>query len=173
MSLSPTDLEKMIGVPHVSVEDWGGWTKMMTQYRATMAALNPPKLLIFNQHGDPADYQSFRYGFGSCLMDDGYYSFTANAQGYYGVVEFDEYNANLGVPVWMPPTRPWSNGVWRRDFEHGIALVNPKGNGVQTVALEGPFVKLNGTQAPAVNNGQTVTSVTLQDRDGIVLRRPT
>jgi hypothetical protein len=156
-----------------SVETWGGWAKMMAQYTKTMAAVNDPKLVIFNQHGSPTDYQSMRYGLTSCLMHDGYYSFTDDSQGYYGVVSFDEYDAGLGQPVWMPPTSAWSNGVWRRDFEHGIALVNPKGNGVQTVMLEGPFVKLNGTQAPAVNNGKTVTSVTLQDRDGIILRRPT
>jgi hypothetical protein len=61
--------------------------------------------------------------------------------------------------------------VWRRDFTNGIALVNPKGNGMQTVQLGGTFVKIKGTQDPSVNNGQTVTSVTLQDRDGIILLR--
>jgi hypothetical protein len=61
--------------------------------------------------------------------------------------------------------------VWRRDFDNGIALVNPKGNGTQTVTLETAFVKLKGTQDPATNNGQTVTTVTLKDRDGIILMR--
>jgi hypothetical protein len=32
-------------------------------------------------------------------------------------------------------------------------------------------VKIKGTQAPTVNNGATVRTVTLQDRDGIVLLR--
>ncbi|MGH8327315.1 MAG: hypothetical protein ACRET2_11175, partial [Steroidobacteraceae bacterium] len=56
---------------------------------------------------------------------------------------------------------------------NGIALVNPKGNGTQTVQLGGTFVKIKGTQDPSVNNGQTVTSVTLNDRDGIILLRQT
>ena len=63
--------------------------------------------------------------------------------------------------------------MWRRDFTNGIALVNPKGNGTQTVQLGGTFIRIKGGQDPSVNNGQTVTSVTLQDRDGIILLRQT
>jgi hypothetical protein len=63
--------------------------------------------------------------------------------------------------------------VWRRDFDNGIVLVNPKGNGPQTVSLGGSFVKIKGKQDPTTNDGQTVTTVTLKDRDGIVLLRAT
>lgn len=153
-----------------SVESWGGWQKMMDQYHGIMGALAEPKIGIFNQWGDPTDYQSMRYGLGSCLLDNGYYSFTSNASGYHGVVWFDELNANLGQGN-TPPTAAWQKGVWRRDFDNGIVLVNPKGNGPQTVTLEGPFVKLSGTQDPVTNNGATVTTVTLKDRDGIILMR--
>jgi hypothetical protein len=52
-------------------------------------------------------------------------------------------------------------------------LVNPRGNGAQTVQLETAYVKLKGSQDSAVNNGQTVQTVTLQDRDGIILMRTT
>ena len=84
---------------------------------------------------------------------------------------FDEFSASLGQSVSSPPTSAWQNGVYRRDFASGIALVNPKGNGPQTVKLETSFVKIKGTQAPSINNGSTVTSVSLADRDGIVLLR--
>ncbi len=163
-------LEGMIGASW-SIENWGGWQAMMTQYSRVMAAVSAPKLVIFNQYGSPTDYQSFRYGFASCLMNDGYYSFTNASGDYSGVIWFDEYNANLGQPTTAPPTAAWQQGVWRRDFTNGIVLVNPKGNGPQTVQLGGTFVKLKGSQDPAVNNGQTVTSVTLQDRDGLILLR--
>lgn len=163
-------LEGMIGASW-SIESYAGWQAMMTQYSRVMAAVKSPKLVIFNQYGSPTDYQSFRYGFASCLMNDGYYSFTDPSKGYTGVVWFDEYNAKLGEPTSTPPTAAWQNGVWRRDFTNGIALVNPKGNGTRTVQLGGTFVKIKGTQATSVNNGQTVTSVTLQDRDGIILLR--
>jgi len=49
--------------------------------------------------------------------------------------------------------------------------VNPKGNGAQTVTLETSYTRLAGTQVPAINSGQAVTTVTLQDRDGIILMR--
>jgi hypothetical protein len=163
-------LEAIIGASW-SIEGWGGWQGMMNQYTRVMGAVKSPKLVIFNQYGSPTDYQSFRYGFASCLMNDAYYSFTNPANGYTGVVWFDEYNASLGQATTAPPTAAWQNGVWRRDFTNGIALVNPKGNGPKTVQLGGTFVKIKGTQDSSVNSGQTVTSVTLQDRDGIILLR--
>ena len=163
-------MEAMIGASW-SIEGWAGWQGMMNQYTRVMGAVNSPKLVIFNQYGSPTDYQSFRYGFASCLMNDAYYSFTNPSSGYTGVVWFDEYNANLGQATTAPPTAAWQKGVWRRDFTNGIALVNPKGNGTQTVQLGGTFVKIKGSQASSVNNGQTVTSVTLQARDGIILLR--
>jgi hypothetical protein len=164
------EMEGAIG-QNWSIETWGGWQAMENQYYAIMAAANSPKLVIFNQQDDPTNYQSMRYGLTSCLMNDGYYDFTSSTSPYSGVQWFDEYNVNLGMPLSPPPTAAWQNGVWRRDFTNGIALVNPKGNGPQTVQLGGTFVKIKGTQDPAVNNGQTVTSVTLQDRDGIILLR--
>jgi hypothetical protein len=164
-------LEAMIGERY-SIERWGGWQSMMRQYDYVMSVIRSPRLLIFNQWGNPEDYQAFRYGFASCLMNDGYYSFTAQGKGYRGVVWFDEYNAKLGQATEPPPTSAWRNGVWRRDFTHGIALVNPKGNGPRTVELGGSFVKIEGTQDPAVNDGKTVSSVTLRDRDGLILLRP-
>ena len=163
-------LETMLGQSW-AIESWGGWQAMMAQYTRAMSALKSPKLAIFNQWGSPTDYQSFRYGLASCLMNDGYYSFTDESTAYTGVVWFDEYNANLGQATSVPPTAAWQNGVWRRDFANGIALVNPKGNGQKTVQLGGTFVKIKGGQDPSVNSGQTVTSVTLNDRDGVILLR--
>jgi hypothetical protein len=160
-------LEAIIGKSY-SADTWGGWKAMMKEYTTIMQVVSEPRLVIFNQWGDPEDYQSFRYGFAACLMNDGYYSFTSNSTGYYGVQWFDEYDTKLGFPSSGPPASAWQKGVWRRDFTDGIALVNPKGNGPQTVTLETPFAKIQGTQD---NNGQTVTRVTLQDRDGIILLR--
>jgi hypothetical protein len=153
-----------------SIETQYGWTVTLQRYRRTMAQMMSPKLGIFNQWGNPTDYQAARYGITTCLMDNGYYSFTSTAAGYSGVVWFDELDQKLGAGQ-TPPTQAWQKGVWRRDFDNGIALVNPKGNGTQTVTLEGPFIKIKGTQDSTTNNGQTVTTVTLKDRDGIILLR--
>jgi hypothetical protein len=167
-------LEAMIGRAW-SVETWADWKTMMSWYRKTMAALGGPKLGIFSQVGDPHDYQGFRYGFASCLMDDGYYTFGSIAANNGDWPWFDEYayQWKLGASTSSPPTTAWQKGVYRRDFENGIALVNPKGNGTQTVTLETSFKHLSGTQVPAINNGKTVTTVTLADRDGVLLLRMT
>ena len=153
-----------------SVETYAGWAATLAQYRKVMSAVAAPKLVIFNQWGSETDYQGARYGLATCLMDDGYWSFTDSKRQYYGVAWFDELDNNLGFGQ-PKPTAAWQKGVWRRDFDNGIALVNPKGNGVQTVTLETAYVKIKGSQDPVTNSGATVTAVTLQDRDGIILLR--
>jgi hypothetical protein len=130
-----------------------------------------PKLVAFNQHGDKTDYQALRYGLGSCLLDNGYFSFTDSALKYTSVTWFDEFDANLGQQSEGPVTKAWQNGVYRRNFENGIVLVNPKGNGPREVTLEEDFRRIKGTQAPSVNNGQLTRKVQLADRDGIILLR--
>jgi putative glycosyl hydrolase-like family 15 (GHL15) protein len=150
---------------------WGSWKRMMDGYRKVMASVAEPKLVIFMQYGDPKDYQAFRYGLASCLMDDGYFDFAPKTYG--GMPAFDEYDAKLGQATSKPPTASWKNGVWRRDFEKGIALVNPRGNGPQTVDLGGQFKRIAGKQATSVNDGSLTRQVTLKDRDGIILLRET
>lgn len=162
--------EAMVG-RSFSQETWAGWNAMMTAYRKIMAAVASPKYVVCVQAGTTTDYQAMRYGLASCTLDDGYYMFSNNADSYHDVVHFDEYDANLGTPTSAPPKSAWQSGVYRRDFENGIVLVNPKGNGSRTVNLGGEFLKISGTQARTVNNGQAVTSVTLADRDGLFLLR--
>jgi len=164
-------LEGMIGKSYSAERLSGGWQLMMAQYRKTMAALAAPKYALFLMSGSVTDYQGMRYGLASASMDDGYFAFKDETKGYSTAVYFDEYGAKLGSALSGPSKTAWQSGVYRRDFQNGIILVNPKGNGVRTVTLETSFRKLKGTQAPTVNNGATVRSVTLQDRDGIVLLR--
>jgi hypothetical protein len=153
-----------------SPETWGGWQEMMNEYRKAMGALAAPNLGMFAMIGSPTDYQTLRYGLASCLMDNGYFTFDSSSA-YQDLPWFDEYNANLGVATSSPSVTAWQKGVYRRDFQNGIALVNPKGNGAQTVTLETNYTRINGSQAPGTNNGQTMNTVTLQDRDGIILLR--
>jgi hypothetical protein len=164
-------LEGIIGKSYSVENGSSGWQPMMARYRKTMAALAAPKIGLFHQGGNPADYQAMRYGLASCLMDDGYYTFSDNASEFRGVRWFDEYDVNLGAAVSPPATTAWQSGVYRRDFQNGIALVNPKGNGQKTVKLDGEYVLIKGTQAPTVNTGAKVTQVTLKDRDGLILKR--
>jgi len=64
-----------------------------------------------------------------------------------------------------------------REFQYGVVLWNPKGSGARTVNVSGlvsphghtGLRHIAGTQNPTINNGRAVTSVTLQDRDGVIL----
>ncbi len=165
-------MEGMIG-PSWSPETWGSWSEMMRWYRQVMGAIAAPKLVIFSQQGSPTDYQGFRYGLASCLMDEAYFDFTNINSVYSGVIWFDEYNVKLGAETSPPATSAWQKGVYRRDFQYGIALVNPKGNGAQKVQLEANFQRIAGQQDAVTNNGQVTNTVTLNDRDGIILLRTT
>lgn len=172
-------IEHILGMPYSpegmdhagNINSRGSWAEMMRWYRKTMAAIGEPKLVVFHQDGVPGDYQAFRYGLTSCMMDDAYYAFSDVNKGFNSVVWFDEYNVDLGQALSGPATTAWKSGVYRRDFQNGIALVNPRGNGPVEVDLGEDFRKLTGKQAPTVNNGQVVRKVTLKDRDGIILMR--
>ena len=150
--------------------------------------------LTFTAAYTPATYspawQGARYGITAALMNNGYYYADCGTYDAETVADrrwFDEYdNAGAGVgylghPVadsaGNPQTAAWSNGVWMREFQNGVVLWNPKGDGSRTVnvaALVSPaghagLRHIAGTQDTIVNNGKAVTSVTLQDRDGVIL----
>lgn len=137
-----------------------------------------PKIVMFVAQGEPDNYQFFRYAFATCLLHGGYFEY-APYDYHYGTVEwFDEFDLSgrsdtewLGRAISDPPTSSWQHGVWRRDFEGGVALVNPKGNGRITVTIESGFRRIDGQQAPTVNNGKAAKTIHLDDGDGIILVR--
>jgi hypothetical protein len=164
-------IEGLLGSSYSPEKFAGGWLDMMRHYRKTMDAIAEPKLVLFNNVGTATDYQSLRYGLSSCLLDDAYFAFTDTAKGYGGVTWFDEFDVKLGKASSPPALNAWQKGVYRRDFEGGVALVNPKGNGAQDVVIESGFAHLAGKQAPAINDGKPVTTIHLLDRDGLILLR--
>jgi len=174
------------------MKNFGG-SKMVIFSQGNIQA-NGSDPLTFNSAAQPATwsapYQGVRYGITAALMNNGYYFADTGVYDEETTTNrrwFDEYdNAGAGVgylgqPVTgaagSPQTAAWSNGVWMREFRNGVVLWNPKGNGAKTVSvanLVSPsghtgLKHINGTQNPAVNNGLAATSVTLQDRDGVIL----
>jgi hypothetical protein len=91
-----------------------------------------------------------------------------------GVSENNPYIATVGG-YGLP------GGVWAREFQNGIAIVNPKGNGPVTLDVNkdlggsGVWKHFQGNDPDITNDpndGSVVTSnLTLQDRDGIILLR--
>jgi hypothetical protein len=162
-------LEAQMGLSW-SLETRLGWRRMMDRYSAVLRNTRPPKIVGFNAFGTLTDYRFFRYAYASCLLDDGYFTFTDKARVYSSVPWFDEYDHKLGHALSAPPTGPWNQDVWRRDFQNGVALVNPT-DSARTVELEPGLGRLAGKQDPATNDGSAVREATLAPKDGIVLRR--
>jgi hypothetical protein len=164
----------------------GGWPVMMQAYRRSLSLAGGPKIVIFhnnikdllNANADMSVYQANRYGLTSALMDNGYYAVMAPGQ---TRPEFDEFYGGrvhaasklgyLGYPKAPPQTKAWSQGVYRREFTNGLVLVNPKGNGTRTVSVGSGWRRIDGSQDRNHNNGQSATSVTLKEQDGIILIR--
>ena len=169
-------LERVMGLDR-TIEFDKGWSTLYTYYGWTMEYFVDPKIVIFNVEGEVDDYQFFRYAFATCLMNDAFFDYSPASEYIFGTVEwFDEFDLAgqagtnwLGLSVSGPPTRPWQKGVYRRDFENGIALVNPRGNGTVTITIEDGYRRINGRQDAVVNNGQPANRITLQDADGIIL----
>lgn len=164
-----------------------GMDETLKMYNNLRGALKGPQLLMIGAHLDQAEttlekvekYQYVRYTMATTLMNDGYYAPSANKQ--YNVAHFqwfDEYDLAgtadttwMGLAVDLPQLEPWQQGVYRREFQTGLALVNPKGNGKKTITLEPGWRRINGVQAPLINNGKLAITITMEERDGIILIR--
>ena len=163
-------LEGQMGASYSLEGRPGGWMLMMRRYFDTTANLKAPRLIGFNVHGSPADYRFFRYAFASCLLGDGQFSFTDKAVGYSSVPWFDEYEIAFGAPLDAPTLTAWSNGVYRRRYEHAMVLVNPNTD-ARTVQVGPGWRRVLARQDPVTNNGQAVDALTLAPKEGLVLVR--
>lgn len=178
-------LEHMIGatwsvegsIADGTVNSWGSFEKAMDTYHKAMI-YTTGEYVLFNIRAKTTDYRLMRYGLAMCLMDNGYFDLSDDDGIFKSKPWFDEFDVNLGKPKpgsSMTEKRAagswgaWKNGVYRRDFENGTVLLNPRGNGSTTVQIEAGFQRINGTQDPTHNNGETANTVTLRDGDGIVL----
>jgi hypothetical protein len=147
--------------PHASYAEW-----------CTSAAST--NLTMIQVYGAADNYKLMRYGLCSTLMNNGYFSYALSSTGHAhnGIDYFDEYdNAGAGRGYLGQPSgaaRSVGSNVWRRDYTGGVVLVNPSDTAV-TVQLGGTYRKIKGTQAPTVNDGSTVTAVTIPGHDGIIL----
>lgn len=153
-----------------SLETFAGWEKTMQRYFAGFENTAPPHLVGFNVWGKLRDYRFFRYTYASCLMGDGYFSFTDVNKPYSSVPWFDEYNVNLGKAIDLPQKAAWYRGIYKRSFEKGVAIVNPTERAVD-VDLGEALYSISGIQDKKVNNGRRVSKLTIYPKDGIILSR--
>ena len=70
------------------------------------------------------------------------------------------------------PARRDSSGAWRRDFEHGLDLVNDRGVTVN-VSVEPGYYLIDGMLSPWINTGAAVRVVTIGSQDARFLIKRT
>ena len=159
----------------------GGWTGQMPKYQDNIIDGYVPRVNIINSDANNTDNQNdfkdMRYGLSNTLMGDGFYSFDYGPDLREQFWWYDEYDANLGQPISTPfnffdkNNASLTPSVWQRNFSQGIVLVNSTEQ-PQTINLDQPYEKINGTQDLKVNNGETIESATIPAHDGLILFKP-
>jgi hypothetical protein len=154
-------------------EEIGDYQNLKNGYQPSLKIINSNT----NNKGDWNNFPKFRFGLASALMGDGYYSFDYGDQSHQQLWWYDEYEIGLGkakseaYDIFEKNNKEFKESVWRRDFEHGLALVNSTSE-EKTVDLEGEYEKIKGTQDTKINNGAIVSKVKLAGKDGLILLRP-
>lgn len=74
------------------------------------------------------------------------------------------------------PGSPGTFGLFQADFANGSVIINPKGNGTQTINMPyaGTYLGYNGFGDPLVNTGAAFTTAsthTFTDRDAIFIKK--
>lgn len=130
------------------------WAQQMDILRATLAA---GKEFLGVAHSADGDADAARYGWASMLL-------AGQGSAYFGLHDsydrenwFDFYDYQLGAPA--GPSTAEESGVQRREFAHGLALVNPT-DSAQEVEFGGPYS--GSGLLPA-------TSATMAPHSGLVL----
>ena len=151
-----------------SLETLQGWEHMMNHYHEVMGNTIFPHLVSFNVWGSITDYKFMRYALTSCLLNNGYFTFTDENVGYSSVPWFDEFDISLGLPIEPPQYVQDGITIYKRKFQNGLVLVNPT-NSSQSVNVETGYTRFPGLQDPNVNNGKPISELTIPAKDGMVL----
>lgn len=161
-------------------EAGGSWSGIMTGLRRNQSLNAKPQIYVFNANtnntGNQKDYRRMRFGLmSSLMMDNVYFSFDYGDRDHNQNWWYDEYNVNLGNSVAPAISQNGQvqfnvSDIWRRDYEHGIALVNPS-NAALTIDLGNDFEKIIGKQDPYTNNGEITSNVTIPARDGLIMMK--
>ena len=163
-------------------EGSGKWADSMKQYLYRLPKLNQKPYAyilngVYNSKNERSRYQQMRFGLASSLLGEGYFSFDNGETGHNETWWFDEYNVDLGqsttepINLDAPEAQEVLPGVWRRDFDKGMVLVNSTYQ-LRNIRLpDGEFKKIKGLQDPSFNTGDNVETVALCPMSGIILLR--
>lgn len=160
----------------------GTWQATMYQYLRRLPPLNKaPQVFVINSNtnntGAQNDYRKMRFGLTSTLLGDGYFSFDYGDQAHQQLWWYDEYDVALGRAESSFYNLLNNNsdyveaGLWRRDFENGISIVNSTAKPQLYIFKREQFEKIKGTQDRNMNDGSKVNYVRLNPNDGIIMRK--
>lgn len=150
-----------------------GWSTAYSKYRTLLSSVTDSSKVIYAWRAQISDYKSMRYGLATAMLGDaGYFSYepSGNDNANASVrVWFDEFDLDLGDPVEDAPQSAWSNGVYKREYENGLVLVNPSGSQKTVTLPAGTWYTIRGCQDIQNNDGAQKTSITLDNGDGRIL----
>ncbi len=160
----------------------GSWQASMHQYLSRLPGKNQkPAIYILNgstrNTGRQNDYRNMRFGLTSALLGDGYYSFDFGDQKHEQNWWYDEYDVQLGraentyFNLLESSNTTVKPGLWRRDFDNGVTIVNSTNKVQLFIFKREQFEKLHGTQDRNTNDGSKVNYVRLNPNDGIIMRK--
>lgn len=156
-------------------ESGGTWEGSINTYLKLPNYTRKPSLTVINKyHKDREDYQKFRFGLGSALLSDGYYSFDYDVSNHTQTWWYDEYEVYLGKSISPPFNLLKDNnnieaGLWRRDFENGVVIVNSSQEKQRIVFENEVLEKISGTQDEQINSGEKINWLEIEARDAIIL----
>lgn len=118
---------------------FGSWSLLMSRMRSMVADSIGPKMGLLQVYTNTANkYKDLRYGLAASKLVDGVWiGCVDNTAGPMPYQWFDEYEQILGDPIDPSPTAAWSGTVWRRRYQYGCVVVNPRGSATQSVACPG------------------------------------
>jgi len=159
----------------------GSWQATMYQYLRRLPPKNrQPNIYVVNggtnNTGRMDDYRKVRFGLTSALLGDGYFSFDYGDQRHEQLWWYDEYDVALGraessyYNLLSLSDDYVRAGLWRRDFENGVSIVNSSDKTQLYIFKQEQFEKIAGTQDRNTNDGSKVNYVRLLPNDGIVMR---
>ncbi|PIT95219.1 hypothetical protein COT98_00695 [Candidatus Falkowbacteria bacterium CG10_big_fil_rev_8_21_14_0_10_39_9] len=158
-------------------ENGGTWTGSMNTYTKISATNRQPNISVLNTYSkDRNSFTKVRFGLASTLMQDsGYFSYDYDNTNHAQLWWYDEYNINLGKPLFPAynildkTNEKFKAGLWRRDFENGIVMLNSTSKEQKYIFSREEFEKINGAQDRSVNNGSIINWIKIAPNDGVIL----
>ena len=159
-----------------SWENGGTWSGSMQTYLKLPSLNASPSLPIINIYDkNQTNYAHVRFGLTSALLGEGFFSYDYDVTNHGQTWWYDEYDINLGAAKSQPynllaaGNSTVQAGLWRRDFKHGLAIVNSTNKTQTYIFTQEDVQHFLGSQDSSFNNGRRINYLKLAPQDGAIL----